>query len=119
MRVTSDKLLTCCRTTVQIIVLLPLGAHLAAQINVDNDALVAKVRRDVAVCAGEVSQSWTPRGRVRSALHTRDVIWDGVARETPDSDSCFSQFDRVYLERVSIFDLKRQRTEAIQHRHLH
>lgn len=107
LRVMSDKLLTCCRTIVQILVVLPLGAHLAAKINVDDDALVAKVRRDVTVCAGEVGQSRPPRGSVRPALRIRDVVWDGVARKNPDSDACFSRFDRVYLELVSVFFILR------------
>jgi hypothetical protein len=80
-----------------------LGAHLAAQINVDDDTLVAKVRWDVTVRAGKVSQSRPPRGRVRPALRIRDVIWNGVARENPDSDPCFSEFGRVHLELVSVF----------------
>jgi hypothetical protein len=94
-----------------------LGAHLAAQINVDDDALVAKVRGDVAVCAGEVSQSRPPRGRVRPAFRIRDVVWDGVARENPDSDSFFLQFDGVYLELGSAFLTLKAEDETIHHRH--
>lgn len=73
------------------------ASQLTAEIYISNNTLIAEVRTDIAVGAGEVSQCSSPRRGVRSGIRIGDIVRDGRTREEPDTDTSISQLRCVDL----------------------
>lgn len=75
-----------------------LPSQLPAQVDIGDDALVAEMRRNVAVRAGKVGQRLSPGGRVGRRVGVGDVGGNRVAGEEPDPDPSISQLRRIDLQ---------------------
>lgn len=85
------------RTVICVRIELSLCPQLATEIDVDHDALVLEMRRDVAFCVGEIGERGSPRRWIWDVVGIRHIGWDITAGKEPSSDTCISEFQSVDL----------------------